>query len=125
MINQLNLLVNSTVVKIIKIHDYWQMVLDIGVINCYNPIKHCSKKTSYPYDSKYSNLYVGKKIKKVVCKDSEYLSLIFENQNRIVISLVEEDWEGPEAVSVNLNSGKIIVYQLKLSLAKDKINPGS
>lgn len=38
MCNRLDLLVGATVDKIIKIHDYWQLILDIGIINCYNPM---------------------------------------------------------------------------------------
>lgn len=109
MCNQLDLLVGATVDKIIKIHDYWQLILDIGVINCYNPIKHNSRKTSCPFDYKYSDLYVGKKVTNVIYKDLEYLTLVFENKSKIVISLAPEDWEVPEATVVNLSSGEMIV----------------
>ncbi|MBT3319134.1 MAG: hypothetical protein HN389_05100 [Clostridia bacterium] len=107
--NTLRNLIGAEIKKIVKTHDYWQIELDIGGVNCYNPLYHCVKNNSHLFEADFCSEYIGKKIVKIVYKDKKHLTMKFGRKRKLVISLLDQDWAGPEAFSVHMISGATIV----------------
>lgn len=98
--NMLDRLKKSTIKSIISIHDYWQIYLDIGVMNIYNPLYFYHDNIKEPFSNDLSGECAGQKITRIVFKDSEHISLKLSNKNFLVISLRDMDYTGPEAVVI-------------------------
>jgi hypothetical protein len=108
--NELKKMIGGKVTNIFQIHDSWRLEFDIGALNSYNPLFHCKRHIMLPFEAGFRSEYIGRQIISVKCKDRKNLIMTFDNRNKLIISLTDESYTGPEAACVVLNSGEIFVY---------------
>ncbi len=109
--NQLDRIINAKILKVETVHDYWTVILDIGAVNINNNIEYCTQDNLWhSFNMNYTKDIEQKYIKKVIVKDSNYIELRLSSKCKMRISLKDEDYNvSPEAMSVGLYSGEIIV----------------
>lgn len=88
-----------TVYSVAELYDYSQVVTDNAIINIFNPI--CS---SVPIQSlvhhQIVNIFIVENIKMV---------FLFENGAFMYVSLICDDYTGPEACTITFSDGKCVV----------------
>ncbi|KJS23589.1 MAG: hypothetical protein VR72_00285 [Clostridiaceae bacterium BRH_c20a] len=101
---------NAKIVGIQQIHDYWQVITDKGGINIYNPVKYyttdndCHDLENSQLDDILNHVIVG-----ITAEELKYLSFELDNNSLITVSLADNDYNGPEAFDIHLDTGEIIV----------------
>ena len=94
--------------------DYLQLSFDGPTISVYNPItiKNGNIATRFR-DDEFKNqicLLIAKVVKQVTLSEKESLSVFFEDDSQIHISLKESDYTGPEAISCSgFKNGAMLV----------------
>jgi hypothetical protein len=106
----LNNLKNTKIIGIQQIHDYWQIITDKGGINIYNPVKYYTANNDC-YDLGYLQIgdILNHTIVEITAEEQKYLSFKLDNQSSIAVSLADNDYNGPEAFDIHLDTGEIIV----------------
>jgi hypothetical protein len=105
----LNGLRNAKIVGIQQTHDYWQIITDKGGVNIYNSVKYCTNDGAF--ELKYLPLLdiLNRFIVNITVEDTEYMNFELDNKSLIKISLADNDYNGPEAFDIHLDTGEIIV----------------
>lgn len=110
MIDAINELRNTSILKVQKVHDYWQIHTDKGRINIYNPATyHTTLGKSFDLEHIHSDDIINRIIINVFIENERYLCFKLDNESAIIISLADNDYSGPEAFCIYLNTGVIIV----------------
>ncbi len=106
----LNRLKNAKIIGVQQIHDYWQVITDKGGINIYNPVTYCSVDNDC-HDLGHLQIddILDHIIVEITVERFKYLSFKLDNQGSITVSLADNDYNGPEAFDVHLDTGEIIV----------------
>lgn len=91
--------------------DYWQILVDNGCINIYNPAKyhHCENGESCDLSEISTKDIINQTIIKIEAEEHNYVEFRLSNNNSICISIADNDYTGPEAYEVWLETGEIIV----------------
>jgi len=112
MSNPLNGLKNAKIFGLLKVQDYWQMITDKGNISIYNPMEY---RTAAGARLDLEQLRLGDIVDRIVVNviDEDETQLCFEldGGSSVVISLAEEDYDGPEALCADLYSGVTVVMR--------------
>lgn len=107
--NVLKGLINSKIIGIQQIYDYWQVTTNKGGINIYNPVKYYTVNNEcYGLESRSDDIS-NHIIIEVAFEESKYLSFELDSKNSIKVSLDDNDYSGPEAFEIWLDTGEIIV----------------
>lgn len=105
-------LVGSKTKSFKGVFDYWQLVTDIGIINIYNPFNCFFSKG---YDTKLKEVNRKDLLNTVIVnidfQTKEYFNFILENNIKLEVSLLDDDYTGPEAISIHYNTGELIVIE--------------
>ena len=107
--NVLKGLINAQIIGIQQIHDYWQVMTDKGGINIYNPVNYYTVNNDCYNLELLSDGIINQIIIDVAFWELKYLSFELDNKNSIKVSLVDNDYSGPEAFEIWLDTGEIIV----------------
>lgn len=100
--------IESKIVSVTNIFDYWQIQTDKCVINIYNPIEHEIKGTQLLFREMPNDDLSGLPITNILLKP-EYVIIEVNTKYRIYISLRDDDYNGPEAMGIQFDSGEILV----------------
>ncbi len=100
-------IIDSTIKEIKNVEDYYQIYMDNGIINIYNPFK-VYENTSIV--SENFNKICNNKIIDVQYLEEEFIKIILENGYGIKISILDEDFSESEAINIYFDSGEIIVF---------------
>lgn len=105
-------IIGAKVQRFEGIYDYWHIITDKGIINIYNPSKYYTTQEKYLEikDVKEEDL-INAIVTNITFKTTRYLKFELNNKNILKTSLKEEDYTGPEAVSVHYNTGDVIVFE--------------
>ena len=110
MVNTLEYLYNTIVTDVIFIHDYIQIGIDNGGMSVYNPVFYKFNDVCSEIDKNFDiSKLIGKSIIDSLFYENEYLSFVLDDMSEIKISLLPDDYTGPEALDINLKNGMIIV----------------
>jgi hypothetical protein len=103
-------LTNAKITMITIVHDYLQISTNKGSISILNSFKYGKTEESCEnWEQSISSDIVDKAIEEIVFEEHEYIDFKLSNKNTIRISLADNDYRGPEAIIVHLNTGVIIV----------------
>ena len=103
-------LVGTRILGIQWIYDYWQIITDTCGINVYNPVKYYMSTNQYHELSEIKiGDIIGHTITEEENKKSCYMRFKLDTGATIEISLADKDYNGPEAVNINFDSGEIYV----------------
>jgi len=104
-------IVGAEIKSVEEVFDYWQIVTDKGTINMYNPYKFFIPEgnNSEMMEAKAANLK-NAIVTKVIFEKDQHLKLELNHQKVLVISLAEQDYTGPEAISIHYSTGEIIIF---------------
>lgn len=101
-------LVGTTIQKVDRVEDYFQLIMDTEIMNIFNPV------TSYTSND-INNIElinaIKKKIVNIEYETRMFLKIKLEDDTYIEISFLEEDYTGPEAINVYFGSGEVIVFE--------------
>ena len=101
-------LVGTTIQKVEKVEDYFQLIMDTEIMNIFNPVTCYSSNEINKTD--LSNA-IKKKVVNIEYEARAFLKIKLEDETFIEISLLEEDYTGPEAISLYYGSGEVIVFE--------------
>ncbi|MHB9010441.1 MAG: hypothetical protein ACYC3E_00410 [Carboxydocellales bacterium] len=105
-------LVNAKISSVEKVYDYWQVCTDKGMINIYNPVKFVrAKNESIDLEESCIQELVNHSIVNLTFKTLEHIRFELDNEKVLTVSLAEDDYTGPEAVSVHFISGEVMVLE--------------
>ena len=105
-------LINGRITGIQRTHDYWSITTDECGINIYNPVKCCLRFNEYrELQHMLIDDIIGHVIVDVDYEESHHLNFKLDNNCIIMISLVSEEYIGPEAASMHFSSGETLVVQ--------------
>lgn len=90
-----------TVCNIVKQHDYYQLVADGVIINVFNPIHLIAPIQSL----------IDHQITDILISENEKLIFLFENGISMKVSLLCDDYTGPEACSIIFADGNCVVIE--------------
>ena len=105
-------IVGAMIQSIDQVYDYKQIVTDKGTISIYNPLK-CYSTTgneielSEILERELENTVVTK----IEFETEKYLRLELDYEIILEISLVRDDYYGPEAIIIDYKTGEIIVFE--------------
>ncbi|EDY18571.1 hypothetical protein CfE428DRAFT_3956 [Chthoniobacter flavus Ellin428] len=98
------------------IQDYLQLEFDgHGFSICMPMTVQAGGLTTRTGDNRFRNAIceqIAKRVRSVNTQDSEALTIIFEDDSRISISLRESDYSGPEAFTAHGFGDSIIVHRI-------------
>ena len=100
-------LVGTTIQKIDKVEDYFQLIMDTEIMNIFNPVTCYSSNDINKIE--LSNA-IKKKIVNIEYETRMFIKIKLEDETYIEISLLEEDYTGPEAINLYYGSGEMIVF---------------
>lgn len=101
-------LVSATIQKAEKVEDYFQLVMDSQVMNIFNPVICYSSDETNKIELSSA---IKKKIVNIEYEARAFLKIQLEDETFIEVSLLEEDYTGPEAISLHYDSGEVIVFE--------------
>jgi len=104
----MNELRNAKILRIQKVHDYWQIFTDKGIVNCYNPAIYRTT-TGDSLDLEHWRDIVNRVVTNILIIEEKALCFVLDNESSIEISLAPGDYFGPEAFEISLDSGVTIV----------------
>ena len=110
MAEPMNGLRNAKILEIQKTHDYWFITTDKGGLSIYNPVKYRTENGVF-LDLEHLRLddIVNCVVTNIIILDGNELCIKLDNGSSIAISLVEDDYYGPEAFCLDLDTGETIV----------------
>ena len=110
MLEPMNGLRNAKILGIQKTHDYWFITTDKGGLSIYNPVKHRTENGVF-LDLEHLRFddIVNCVVINIIILDGKSVSIELDNKSSIVVSLVENDYCGPEAFCLYLYDGPMIV----------------
>jgi hypothetical protein len=101
---------DAKIIDMQQIHDYLQIATTKGKINIYNTIKYfTADKVCLELCQPHFKDIIDCIIIDIEYEEFRYLSFKISNENSIAISLDDNDYNGPEAFYIILNSGEMIV----------------
>ena len=105
-------LIGSKIQRFVQVYDYWQLITDKGSINIYNPFKfyYCNGNRIDQTREKMENL-LDEVIINVFFETKVYIRFVLNNKVEIYVSLLDDDYTGPEAVSIRFNTGELFVIE--------------
>ena len=105
-------MVGGDITNIISVEGYWQLKTNKFLVTIYNPLKYLTIKNELlDINMTDTEMFINSVITKVVYKERSQLILELENNRKLYILLRDNDYVGPEALSILYNSGEIIVVQ--------------
>ena len=93
------------------VYDYWQIITDKGTINIYNPFKYHTLQGHHFEIKEVKEDLVNAIVTNVAFMTRKYLQLELNHEKILETSLAEEAYTGPEAISIQYNTGEIIVFE--------------
>ncbi len=101
---------NTKIIGIQQVHDYWQIITEKAGINIYNPVKfYTTDNNGYDLWQLQIKDILNHIIVEIAMEDQKYIGFILDNQISITVSLADNDYNGPEAFDIHLDTGEIIV----------------
>jgi hypothetical protein len=107
----LNELVGHVVGTVRPVHDYFQVeFLDGSILSLFNLVKVDSRPFDLvdPKNMALALRLVGQTVEQVI-HDNDRFVLRFSSGNELSMSLVDEDWNGPEALTLRRPGAPTIV----------------
>ncbi len=102
-------MVHSTIEGLESIHDYVQLLMDRCILSIYTPATYRSVLgEGGRLDANWS-MARGHAIAAVSYCEGAYVELCLDDGAAIRISLCENDYSGPEALSLHFGDGSIVV----------------
>lgn len=98
MINLLNDLIGLRIIKVIMIYDYYQLILNQGVINIYAKI-----------DCSVIDLLVNSLITNIEVKEKMQIQFELNNETLFHISWIDKNEDSPEIMSIHFENGDVII----------------
>ena len=110
MSSPLDCLVGSIICEIAYVHDYVQIRTDKGTMTFFNPLFLLvgKNKSKINVTSSIPRI-IGKTIEYIDNCEGQYISFALSDKTKIMVSLLDENYCGPEAIVVNLDDGTVIV----------------
>jgi hypothetical protein len=101
-------LVGTTIQKVEKIQDYFQLSMDSEIMNIFNPVSCYSSNETTKIQVCHA---IKKRVINIEYEARVYLKIILEDEVLVEISLLPDDYTGPEAISLYFGSGEVIVFE--------------
>lgn len=102
-------MLGSRIEKVEEVYDYWQWVTDKGSINIYNPFEFSSKGNRIRNKEVITKDSFNEVIINVDFVANLYVTFVFSNDIKLKVSLLDEDYTAPEAISIHFKTGELIV----------------
>lgn len=109
MAKTINDIVGSTIQDFVVIHDYTQIIMNKVIINIYSPLKYYTKNEGQmTLMNVQGKDLINTTVTTVDFKAEEYFRIELDHKKTLEISLLAEDYNGPEAISIHYKTGEII-----------------
>lgn len=108
----INDIIGAKINSIVEVYDYWQVITNKGTINIYNPSKYITPQgNEFKLKEVEKQDLVSSIVTNVEFDAEKYLKIEMDHMKTIEISLLVEDYCGPEAISVHFSTGEILVFE--------------
>jgi len=100
----------SRIQSIVRQDDYWQINTNEFTLNIFNPFMCvCYNTQLVSVNEENKDFYVNQIVTNVIFEDGKSLLLELGSKLKLYVSLTEDDYTTPEALSLHYETGEIIV----------------